>query len=169
VGIYHNTLPTGSTGVGDPSKVYADDYSANHNHPGFLIWCGVSRNFGWTVPTARTEIFAVVANRWKYPFEWVEHIRLVANIQKGVTGSGGLGTISVQYSNDNGVTWGSFDGLGGPTINIAQAGLRDSGWRSLSSTVKAIAAPRDLLVRLVGEGGNGNKQTVFGYMAIYAR
>lgn len=135
----------------DVDRVTVRDWQADHPHPPFLIahWVMLS-GVWWAIPAARTELWGTVYRRGIYSFEHADRIRMVVGVRR----PGGKGLLSLQYSSDNGATWGSLDGAGGPQVNCAKYGALDSGWKKLSQTIVGLGAA-SVLLRLVGEGGDG--------------
>jgi hypothetical protein len=106
-----------------------------------------------------------------YPFKWVDEIRIVIGVQR----PGGAGLISLQYATPAAPTvWGSLDGIGGPGAYVNRYPVADSGWKSVSSTIRTLAMSLDPLdhwmhLRIVGEAGTVGITTMFGLIQVYAR
>jgi hypothetical protein len=169
MGIYHDI------GIADPpegtdqSKVRGSDYRARHVSPDFLILSITAAPLiltdeDWVIPIARTELNGLTAHRTRWPFARCESVRLQVQVTKA-----GKGWIGMQASGDNGATWNSVDGAGGPLLNCNRIGVLDSGWLDVSPTVRAHFP--DSLIRLIGEQGTGLAGDVvaFGLITAYAR
>jgi hypothetical protein len=162
--IIHTPPAGGFTGTipGDATHVGTDDYLADHSHPPFLIWTWMYAA-AYLIPSAKTEWGNHTWNRIRYSFQYIDGVRAVCNIQPPNTSTGNLW---FEYSNDNGVTWFSLDGLGGPKINLSRYGTVDSGWSPIGAALKALGAA-DVLIRPVVSGGN--KSITLGWCGLYGR
>jgi hypothetical protein len=188
MGIYHDltglTIPPDGP---DARMVRGTAYKAAHRNPDFLIAAIAAQPLiltagddEWAVPAARTEWKGFTRHRWKYPKMNVDSVRFVVNTIKA-----GKGFLSVWASNDNGVTWNSLDGASGPRVSLntplplwqsdplepgyddwQPPATLDSGWVTVSGTVRAFADP---LLRIVGETGDGATKTKFGSILLYGR
>lgn len=170
----NTSIPVGFSGLADQYQTDVDritilDWKKNHRHPAWLIAQWTNRTGeAWAIPYARTELYASVNLRTKYSFQYASHVRLVAtNLRPG-----GAGILSVQYSADNGSTWGSLDGLGGPSVNVKRYTIADSGWIALAAALMTSAT---VILRIVGEFGEAKPgvpnptETVVGWIGVYVK
>jgi hypothetical protein len=106
----------------------------------------------------------VGSTRWetKFPLNSFTQARITVNVMtKGSTGS----TLAAQYSIDNGASWSYLDGSSGPSVGIsASTGLVVSSWVNL-----AAAAKSDVMLRIVGAGGNAVASPAFGRIDIQVK
>lgn len=107
----------------------------------------------WTnQPAASTEFDGATNRRLSVDLTNATQARFSANVV--ASGTGGA-TLRVQYSTDGGGTWTNLDGGAGPTIPVA-AGRQATAFFSIDAAAKA-----DVLLRVVGQGGNGNADPSF--------
>lgn len=118
-------------------------------------------NLTWTsMPAASTELVGATTSRVQHDMSGCQQMRLAANIiTAGFAGS----KLSVQYSLDDGATWffmdGTADGDVGaetPQIVLTSTGYVKSAWMTI-----AAAARTDVLLRIVGDDGNGVASPAF--------
>jgi hypothetical protein len=115
----------------------------------------------WTsMPAADTEIMGSTRQRvWSDLSNAVEARLTLRVATAGATGS----TIRAQYSTDNGATWADL----GTSVAIDVTGTNanaKSGWVALPG-----AAKTDVLIRLMGLGGDGATSPSFGVIALQVR
>lgn len=104
-------------------------------------------------PAAVTEYLGGTTRRLKQDLTNMNYARLQVSL---TTAAATGATLAVQYSTDNGTTWNYLDGSSGPYCAISSTGLVVSGWVSIAAAAKA-----DVLLRLVGAGGNASTSPVF--------
>ena len=97
-------------------------------------------------PAATTEFDGASNRRLSVDLTNATQARFSANIV--VSGTGGA-TLRVQYSTDGGGSWTNLDGGAGPTVPIA-SGRQATAFFNIDA-----AAQADVLLRVVGQGGNG--------------
>ena len=133
----------------------------------FLIYAAGTGT--WTnQPAATTEIFGVASRRTSVSIGSADQARVHAEVS--VAGAAGA-TLGVQYSTDAGVTWifldGTADGdLGAitPQVAIGTTGAKISAWMQLTGGARG-----DVLIRLVGDGGDGVADPGFFRLAVEFR
>lgn len=118
----------------------------------------------WTsMPAALTEFRGLTVHRTCSHLGGRTQAQLVANVQvAGVAGAG----LRVQASLDNGATWRALaPGAGvGPEVSISATGLIKGPAVSIDAAVR-----KDVLLRLVGGGGNGTVSPSFGTIFLRVR
>ncbi len=118
------------------------------------------------MPNAETELFGTTDNRAPADLTNVVQARFCVNVvSPGAAGTGGPGGeppswIAVQYSTDDGVTWGAL-GLG---VSPASVGLLKTAWTGI-----APGASADVLLRLVGAFGDDAISPVFGAISLQVK
>ncbi len=104
-------------------------------------------------PAGTTEYLGGTTRRLKQDLTNMNYARLQVSLTTaGVAGA----VLGVQYSSDNGNSWNYLDGSSGPYCAISTTGLTVSGWVSIAAGAKG-----DVLLRLVGVGGNATVSPVF--------
>lgn len=108
----------------------------------------------WTsMPAGLTEYLGGTTRRLKWDLTNVTQARL----QVSLTTAGSAGSsIAIQYSSDGGTNWFYLDNSSGPTCAITSTGLTVSSWVTITAGAKS-----DVLLRIVGSGGNGSTSPVF--------
>lgn len=101
------------------------------------------------MPAAKTEIFGASDHRLSLELAPWTQTRLQARM---VSGGAAGSTFRVEYSSDGGSNWNYLDGTSGPQVAISASGsLLIGSWVTLS----AGARTGDVLLRIVGLGGDG--------------
>lgn len=115
----------------------------------------------WTaMPAAETEFNGSTRQRIWADLTHANEVRLVARVP--TTGAAGS-QLKVQYSTDNGSTW-AADLLSIPIDVVGTAANAKSAWTALPLGAKA-----DVLLRLVGTGGDGVANPSFGVVSLQVR
>ncbi len=108
----------------------------------------------WTAqPAALTEYLGGTSRRLKQDLTNMNQARLQVSL---TTAANAGATLALQYSSDGGTNWFYLDNTSGPSCTISSTGLAVSGWVNLTAGAKA-----DVLLRLVGAGGNAVINPVF--------
>ncbi len=110
------------------------------------------------MPAAGTEFLGLSIHRFKVGLSNADSVRLMVNVSTGSIGTANLGA---EYSLDNGTSWSALDGLTGPAAPIGVSGLSDSGWVEIEEDSKT-----DVLIRIIGFGGNGLASPAVGLIAL---
>lgn len=139
------TYPTKGGTAGDPAYV-----------PDTITLVGASPLTWPSMPLALTE---VPGTRVRLDLSLATSARFTANIM-----TVGTGTLALQYSTDSGTTWVYMDSVSGPSFVVTALGAVASGWVTLADTAKG-----DVLVRIVGSGGNGVLSPRFGLSLLQVR
>jgi hypothetical protein len=115
----------------------------------------------WTnQPLATTEFDGATNRRLAVNLSNATEARFQANI----TTSGAAGsTLRVQYSTNGGTSWTNLNGGTGPTVPIT-AGLQTTAFFAIDA-----AARTDVLLRVVGQNGNGTTDPAFMTMNLEVR
>lgn len=111
----------------------------------------------WTnMPAALTEFNGVTTGRQKLDIGAYNFVRLSAEVES--VASVAAATLRLQYSLDAGSTWAYFDAVSGPKVLVdAASGTVTGPWCAVPA-----AAQGDVLIRLVGIGGDGAVDPVIG-------
>jgi len=110
------------------------------------------------MPAAGTEFLGLSIHRFKVDLTSADSVRLMVNVSTGSIGTANLGA---EYSTDDGTSWSAIAGATGPAAPIATAGLSDSDWTEVNTLAKT-----DVLVRIIGFGGNGVSSPAVGLIAL---
>lgn len=131
--------------------------------PILIVTPGNGGSRTWSaMPLAETEIFGVDQHRLYYDLAPFSQAQLQGRFGGGViTGA----YLRAQYSTDNGSTWANLDGATGPQVAMGPAttipNIRAGAWTNLSTAAKTSGT---ILLRLVGEGGNGSSSPAVGHI-----
>lgn len=136
---------------GDATLVQPSNWNASHNAPPAYINLGSLADTTLTNQSASlAELIANPGTRTYLDFTYADQVRLAVTVR--VTGAAGS-YVAVQYSTDNGSSWYGFDGVldsTSPSVSLASGGIIRTAWTSLPAAAKA-----DVLIRVVGGGGDG--------------
>lgn len=139
--------PTKAWYTGDPA--YVPD-SITLNGVGVATWTNQ--------PAALTEL---AGTRVRIDLSLASQARFTLNLTvAGVAAA----VLALQFSTNAGTTWAYLDGVSGPSVNIGTTGARESTWVDLTAAAKA-----DVLIRIVGQGGNGTLDPAFGLTLLQVR
>ena len=145
------TGATGATGAAGPATAHVIFTIAATG--GIDVWTNQ--------PSATTEFPGSTARRVQADLQRATEGRLSVNM--GVAGASGS-TLAAQYSTDGGSTWAYLDGSAGPTVAISAVDNAVGSWVNLASGAKA-----DVLLRLVGAGGNATADPSFRRVCLETR
>jgi hypothetical protein len=115
------------------------------------------------MPAALTEFLGLTIHRTGANLAAKTQAQLIANVQvAGFAGSG----LRVQCSLDNGATWRALDSAAGtgPTVPIGTVGVIKSPVVAIEALVR-----KDVLLRVVGGGGNAIVSPTFGTIVLRVR
>lgn len=130
-------------------------------HLSFLAGDNIGATVWTDMPQALTEWLNAPRQRVPADLTGVQKIRL--NAYQSFTAGAPNAELRLQYSADRGNTWAYLDGVSGPRLSLA------SPSRLLQHTVSVVAdARRDVLLRLVGIGGDGIADPNFGNISVQA-
>jgi hypothetical protein len=117
----------------------------------------------WTnQPSAVTELAGNTLRRRKGVLTHATQARIIVTI--GGTAANTGATMAGQYSTD-GTTWAYLDGATGPSVSITTVdSLQVSSWVTLTGAAKA-----DVFLRIVGAGGDGVIDPIFGLIELQVR
>lgn len=117
----------------------------------------------WTAqPAAITEFFGNAGRRQYADLTGYTQFRFTVRI--GAAGPTN-GVIRPQFSTDDGATWADFNAtLSNVNLSVATIANRRTAWLSLPTTARA-----DILLRVVGESGDGTTNSNIGMTALHAR
>lgn len=148
----------------DQTVLRPRDWKAKHTGPGVMLFSLMPGS--WVVPVSKTEVGnSTTLFRMKVTFQYIAEVRFVVNLKIA-----GKGELRVEYSSDNGATWGSLDGAGGPVCSLIRYGTIDSGWKTVGATLKTFTnAGADVILRLVGITGQLGLTQKFGMVFVYGR
>lgn len=113
--------------------------------------------YAWTnQPSTLQELRNTDNHRYKIDLSNATRARLTAYLSiAGATNA----ILALQYSTDGGTNWSYADGSSGPTVAINAAAMQVGNWANLTANAKA-----DVLLRIVGEGGNSTADPTFIHM-----
>lgn len=111
-------------------------------------------------PSGTTEFDGATNRRLAIDLSSATQARFQANVT--TSGAGGA-TLRVQYSTNGGTSWTNLDGGTGPTIPVT-SGLQTTAFFTID-----VAARTDVLLRVVGQGGNGFTDPAFMTMNLEVR
>lgn len=103
------------------------------------------------VPNARIQLDLSLATQARFSVNTI------------VAGNAGA-TLALQFSTNGGSTWTNLDGVSGPSVAIGSIAVVTSAWVNLVA-----AAQADVLVRIVGQGGNAVIDPQFGLSVLQVR
>ncbi len=112
-------------------------------------------------PLAVTEFLGSSRHRTRVDLTNANQARITVHRFGGTAAA--TAEIAVQYSTD-GVSWFYLDGVSGPSVNISTVGLQVSNWVNIASGAKG-----DVYLRIVGRGGNGAADPLFGLITVQFR
>lgn len=114
------------------------------------------------MPAAETELAGVAVLRAAENLTEATWARLQANVViiPGFAGS----ILYPQYSKDNGVSWKNLASGSTLQVSIDSAGFKISSWARIVNDAKA-----DVLLRIVGRGGNGALDPAFSAIRLQVR
>lgn len=110
------------------------------------------------MPAALTEFQSSTHRRKFYDFTGMEFARLQANV---MSAGAAPAIIFAQYSLDNGATWSN---LITPTIALSSTGVKSTAYSALPAN-----AMQNVLLRIVGSGGNGSTDPRISNISIDAK
>ncbi len=149
------------TPSGNNITIAASGGASSVPHNVLVVSCGASY-INWAVPLALTELNALTVYRAKHDLTNATQARMVAAFPTPSSAAVSP-TYAAQFSTDNGATWNYLDSVSGPAITYLQ-GVRASAWITLTALAKA-----DVLLRVVGSGGDGSTIVPIGGVYVQAK
>jgi len=147
---------------GQPQLLQSSDILPNHTFFDLTIVSQtVAYDTTWTIPVALTEFKNGVYARRMVNLRYFEQFRICS-----IQDIDGFSTakLRVQYSLDSGSTWQSLESTG--TLSDINAGTGGTVVRTTPFVTIAPPAKTDILLRVVGFGGNGSKSAGWTWLSI---
>lgn len=140
------------------------NYPAHTRERPWIVPLKISAAVSWAIPSSITEFAAATASRLRADLRQAKEARLVANCTVvAATGA----TLRVQYSLDNGSNWYYLDGVSGPSVAADAVAVAASAWAPIAA--RDNPEWEDVLLRVVGIGGNGSTAGSYANIVLEVR
>lgn len=158
------TLAQFNTLIADLQAAFPDAMTPDNEFDIPIVVCPSSAAIQWlNMPAALTEFLGLTIHRTRAHLGARTQAQLIANVQvPGVAGSG----LRVEVSLNNGAAWRALEAAPavGPQVAIDVAGVVVSQAITIDPLVR-----KDVLLRVVGGGGNGVIDPTFGTLLLRVR